>query len=55
MGELAAEEVARCMDELGMLGSTVSSAVLERTLDDPAFEPVRTASVTVGLDRRERR
>lgn len=38
-GEAAAAEIARAMDELGMLGANVSTVVLERTLGDPAFEP----------------
>jgi aminocarboxymuconate-semialdehyde decarboxylase len=42
-GEAAAAEAARAIDELGMLGATVGTAVLDRTLADPAFEPLWAA------------
>jgi aminocarboxymuconate-semialdehyde decarboxylase len=46
-GQAAAEEVARAMDELGMVGATIATSVGERTLGDPAFEPL-----WAELDRR---
>ncbi|WGX97099.1 amidohydrolase family protein [Nocardioides sp. L-11A] len=39
-GEAAAAEVARAMDELGMIGASIGTAVLDRTLADPEFEPL---------------
>jgi aminocarboxymuconate-semialdehyde decarboxylase len=35
----ALAEVARCLDELGMLGITLGCSVAGRQLDDPAFAP----------------
>ncbi len=46
-GEAAAAEVARAMDDLGLLGATIGTAVLDRTLADPSFEPL-----WAELDRR---
>ncbi|NUR91314.1 MAG: amidohydrolase [Nonomuraea sp.] len=46
-GRAAAAEAGRAMDELGMVGATIATSVLDRTLDDPAFEPLWAA-----LDRR---
>lgn len=42
-------ELARGLDELGMLGVAVTTSVLGRGLDDPAFEPIYAE-----LDRRGR-
>jgi len=39
-GEAAAVEVARAMDELGLIGATIGTAVLDKTLADPSFEPL---------------
>jgi predicted TIM-barrel fold metal-dependent hydrolase len=36
----AAEELERCVDELGMVGAVVPQHVRERNLDDPAFDVV---------------
>jgi aminocarboxymuconate-semialdehyde decarboxylase len=38
--DAALTELARAMDELGMLGVSVTTSVLGRSLADPAFEPV---------------
>ncbi|MCE7008889.1 amidohydrolase [Kibdelosporangium philippinense] len=45
--DAALTELTRGLDELGMLGVTVTTSVLGRALDDPAFEPV-----FAELDRR---
>ncbi|MEV7007519.1 amidohydrolase family protein [Streptosporangium sp. NPDC051022] len=42
-GEAAAREVARAMDDLGLIGATIGTAVLDRTLGDPSFEPLWAA------------
>lgn len=38
-GQAAAEELARAMDDLGLIGASIGTAVLDRTLADPEFEP----------------
>ena len=38
--DAAIAEASRCLDELSMLGITLGCSVGERTLDDPAFEPL---------------
>src|SRR4051794_5514771 len=45
--DAALAELARCLDELGMLGAAVTTSVLGRSLADPAFLPVYAE-----LDRR---
>ncbi|MFC7494360.1 MULTISPECIES: amidohydrolase family protein [unclassified Nocardioides] len=42
-GEAAAKEIARAMDDLGLLGATIGTSVLDRTLADPEFEPLWAA------------
>lgn len=42
-GEAAAEEAARAIDELGLIGATVGTSVLDRTLGDPSFDPLWAA------------
>jgi 6-methylsalicylate decarboxylase len=46
--QLAIDEAARCLDELGFAGIGVGTSVAGRTLDDPAFEPIWAA-----LDKRK--
>jgi predicted TIM-barrel fold metal-dependent hydrolase len=45
--DAAISEMARAMDELGMVGLTMNTSILDRALTDPDFEPVFTE-----LDRR---
>ncbi|MFI6284901.1 amidohydrolase family protein [Streptomyces sp. NPDC051018] len=42
-GEAAAKEAARAIDELGFTGATIGTAVLDKTLADPSFEPLWAA------------
>ena len=42
-GEAAAAEAVRAIDELGLLGATIGTAVLDRTLADESFEPLWAA------------
>jgi predicted TIM-barrel fold metal-dependent hydrolase len=38
--DASVKELTRALDDLGMLGAAVTTSVLGRGLDDPAFEPV---------------
>ncbi len=38
--DASVKELARALDDLGMVGAAVTTSVLGRGLDDPAFEPV---------------
>ena len=37
--DAAIEEMARCLDTLGMVGVTMGTSVLEKSVADPAFDP----------------
>lgn len=46
--ELAAKELRRCMEELGMLGVQIGSHINKQTLDDPCFYPIWKVAEETG-------
>jgi predicted TIM-barrel fold metal-dependent hydrolase len=38
--DMSVNEIGRCLDELGMVGFTLGTSILGRSLADPTFEPV---------------
>ena len=45
----AAEELKRCVEELGFCGAMVNGTTHGRFLDDPQFEPILAAAETLGV------
>ena len=47
--EVAADELARCVDELGFRGWKLNAHVRDRNVDDEAFEPIFARAAALGV------